>query len=195
MGLEVNVGDIYTRLFTDAYKNGAKDCAGVTSINYFSGEPVTGLVNGRPMVVRTPDADFSVANFMRSNIYSAFATLKYGNDILSREENITVRNMMAQGGLFKTPLAAQQMLADALDCPVTVPETASEGGAWGMAVLANFMLKKEAGESLGDYLEKKVFAGQKSSTLDPDAEGVKGFDRYMEDYKKALKAEKIVADE
>ena len=85
---------------------------------------------------------------------------------------------MAQGGLFKTPLAAQQMLADALDCPVTVPETASEGGAWGMAVLANFMLKKEAGESLGDYLEKKVFAGQKGSTLDPDAEGVKGFDTW-----------------
>ena len=195
MGLEVNVGDIYTKLFTDAYRNGAKDCAGVTSINYFSGEPVTGLVNGRPMVVRTPDADFSVANFMRSNIYSAFATLKYGNDILSREENITVKNMMAQGGLFKTPLAAQQMLADALNCPVTVPETASEGGAWGMAVLAAYSLMKEEGESLGDYLEKKVFAGQKSSTLNPDAEGVKGFDKYMEDYKKALKAEKIVADE
>ena len=193
--LDVNVGDIYTKLFTDAYKNGAKDCAGVTSINYFSGEPVTGLVNGRPMVVRTPDADFSLANFMRSNIYSAFATLKYGNDILSREENITVKNMMAQGGLFKTPLAAQQMLSDALNCPVTVPETASEGGAWGMAVLAAYSLQKEDGESLGDYLEKKVFAGQKSSTLNPDAEGVKGFDKYMEDYKKALKAEKIVADE
>lgn len=194
MGLEVNVGDIYTKLFTDAYKNGAKDCGGVLSINYFSGEPVTGLVNGRPMVVRTPDADFSMANFMRSNIYSAFATLKYGNDILSREENVKTEVMMAQGGLFKTPLAAQQMLADALDCPVTVPDTASEGGAWGMAVLAAFVLNKENGESLGDYLEKKVFSGQGQKTLNPDPEGVKGFDIYLDGYKKALKAEKIVAD-
>lgn len=194
MGLEVNVGDIYTKLFTDAYKNGAADCGGVLSINYFSGEPVTGLVNGRPMVVRTPDADFTMANFMRSNIYSAFATLKYGNDILSREENVKTEVMMAQGGLFKTPLAAQQMLADALDCPVTVPDTASEGGAWGMAVLAAFVLNKESGESLGDYLEKKVFSGQGQKTLSPDPEGVKGFDKYLEGYKKALKAEKIVAD-
>ena len=101
---------------------------------------------------------------------------------------------MAQGGLFKTPLAAQQMLADALDCPVTVPDTASEGGAWGMAVLAAFVLNKENGESLGDYLEKKVFSGQGQKTLNPDPEGVKGFDIYLDGYKKALKAEKIVAD-
>ena len=146
------------------------------------------------MVVRTPDADFTMANFMRSNIYSAFATLKYGNDILSREENVKTEVMMAQGGLFKTPLAAQQMLADALDCPVTVPDTASEGGAWGMAVLAAFVLNKENGESLGDYLEKKVFSGQGQKTLNPDPEGVKGFDIYLDGYKKALKAEKIVAD-
>ena len=195
MGLDVNTGDIYTKLFTDAYQNGAKDCGGVVSINYFSGEPVTGLVNGRPMVVRTPDAAFSISNFMRSNIYSAFATLKYGNDILSREEKITTKNMMAQGGLFKTPLAAQQMLADALNCPVTVPDTASEGGAWGMAVLAAYMLNKAEGEKLGDYLHNKVFAGLSGKTLEPDAEGVKGFDKYMESYKAALKAEKKVADE
>ena len=195
MGLDVNMGDIYTKLFTDAYKNGDKDCGGVLSINYFSGEPVTGLVNGRPMVVRTPDAAFSISNFMRSNIYSAFATLKYGNDILIREENVKTSRMMAQGGLFKTPLAAQQMLSDALDSPVTVMDTASEGGAWGMAVLAAYMLNKADGEKLGDYLHEKVFAGQSGTTLNPDPEGVKGFDKYMEGYRKALKAEKVVADE
>ena len=193
-GLDVSTGDIYTKLFTDAYKNGAKDCGGVWSVNYFSGEPVTGLVNGKPMVVRNPDADFSISNFMRSNIYSAFATLKYGNDILSKEENITTECMMAQGGLFKTPLAAQQMLADALNSPVTVPETASEGGAWGMAVLAAYALTGGK-ESLGEYLKNKIFKDQKSTTLKPDPEGVKGFDRYMEGYIKSLKAEKIVADE
>ena len=195
MGLDVNMGDIYTKLFTDVYKNGSKDCGGVLSINYFSGEPVTGLVNGRPMVVRTPDADFSISNFMRSNIYSAFATLKYGNDILIREENVKTSRMMAQGGLFKTPLAAQQMLSDALDSPVTVMDTASEGGAWGMAVLAAYMLNRTEGEKLGDYLHEKVFAGQSGTTLNPDPEGVKGFDKYMEGYRKALKAEKVAADE
>ena len=194
MGLDVSTGDIYTKLFTDAYKNGAADCGGVLSVNYFSGEPVTGLVNGRPMVVRKPDADFSISNFMRSNIYSAFATLKYGNDILTREEKVRTDKMMAQGGLFKTPLAAQQMLADALGCPVTVPDTASEGGAWGMAVLASYALSHDENESLGDYLENRVFAGLGGTTLEPDPEGVRGFDAYLDEYKKALRAEKIVAD-
>ena len=102
---------------------------------------------------------------------------------------------MAQGGLFKTPLAAQQMLSDALDSPVTVMDTASEGGAWGMAVLAAYMLNRTEGEKLGDYLHEKVFAGQSGTTLNPDPEGVKGFDKYMEGYRKALKAEKVAADE
>ena len=153
-------------------------------------EPITGLDAGRPMVVRTPDADFSLANFMRSHLYSAVATLKIGMDILLKEEHVAVDSLMGHGGFFKTPVVGQRVMAAGMNAPITVMDTASEGGAWGIAILAAFMKEKKDGETLSSYLNDKIFAGQTGTTLNPDVEDVKGFDAFLEEYKKLLPAEK-----
>lgn len=188
-GMQIDKNELYGTLYRKALEADT-DCGGLLAYNFFSGEPVVGLNEGRPLFVRTPDADFSLANFMRSHLYSALATLKVGNDILLKEEQVTVDSLMGHGGLFKTPVVGQQILAAALNAPVTVMDTASEGGPWGMAVLAAFMQEKKAGEGLADYLDQKVFAGQSGSTISPRAEDVAGFDRFVENYKATLPAEK-----
>ena len=162
--------------------------------NYFSGEPVTGLNEGRPMFVRTPDAKFTLANFMRSHLYSAMAALKIGNDILLKEEQVKVDTLTGHGGLFKTPVVGQQLMAAAMNAPVTVMDTASEGGAWGMAVLAAYMYEKEENETLPDYLSGKIFAGQTGTTIAPRPEDVAGFDAFIEKYKSTLPAEKAAVE-
>ena len=141
------------------------------------------------MFVRTPDARFSLANFMRSHLYSAMAALKIGNDILLKEEQVKVDSLMGHGGLFKTPVVGQQLMAAAMNAPVTVMDTASEGGAWGMAVLACFMAEKASEETLPEYLSHKIFAGQSGTTIAPKAEDVAGFDAFIEKYKATLPAE------
>ena len=168
----------------------AVEKGGNRQYNYFSGEPITGLDAGRPMVVRTPDADFSLANFMRSHLYSAVATLKIGMDILLKEEHVAVDSLMGHGGFFKTPVVGQRVMAAGMNAPITVMDTASEGGAWGIAILAAFMKEKKDGETLSSYLNDKIFAGQTGTTLNPDPEDVKGFDAFLEEYKKLLPAEK-----
>ena len=145
------------------------------------------------MFVRLPDAKFNLANFMRSHLYSAMAALKIGNDILLKEEKVQVDSLMGHGGLFKTPVVGQQLMAAAFNSPVTVMDTASEGGAWGMAVLAAFMMEKEEGEELPDYLSEKIFAGQTGTTIAPKSEDVEGFDRFVERYRNTLPAEKAAA--
>lgn len=145
------------------------------------------------MFVRLPDAKFNLANFMRSHLYSAMAALKIGNDILLKEEKVQVDSLMGHGGLFKTPVVGQQLMAAAFNSPVTVMDTASEGGAWGMAVLAAFMMEKEEGEELPDYLSEKIFAGQTGTTIAPKPEDVEGFDRFVERYRNTLPAEKAAA--
>lgn len=192
-GMKIDKNELYGGLYREALKADT-DCGGLVSYNYFSGEPVTGLNEGRPMFVRTPDAKFSLANFMRSNLYSAMATLKIGNDILLKEEHVKVDSLMGHGGLFKTPVVGQQLMAAAFDSPVTVMDTASEGGAWGMAVLAAFMTEKQDGETLPDYLNNRIFAGQTGTTIEPKAEDVAGFDAYVERYKSALVAEKAAVE-
>lgn len=192
-GAKVDMNDLYGELYREALKADT-DCGGLISYNYFSGEPVTGLNEGRPMFVRTPDAKFSLANFMRSNLYSAMAALKIGNDILLKEEKVEVDVLMGHGGLFKTPVVGQQLMAAAMNAPVTVMDTASEGGAWGMAVLAAYMVSKSEGESLASYLGDKVFAGQTGTTIAPKAEDVAGFDAYIEKYKSTLIAEKAAVE-
>ena len=187
-GMKVDMNDLYGTLYKKALEADT-DCGGLLSYNFFSGEPVVGLNEGRPMFVRTPDAKFSLANFMRSNLYSALASLKIGNDILSKEENVPIDKLMGHGGLFKTPVVGQQMLAAAMNAPVTVMDTASEGGPWGMAVLASYMIEKEEGEKLADYLDNKIFKGATGSTIAPVSSDVEGFDKYIESYKKTLKAE------
>jgi sugar (pentulose or hexulose) kinase len=192
-GLKIDKNDLYGTLYKEALLADT-DCGGLMAYNYFSGEPVTGLNEGRPMFVRTPDAKFTLANFMRSHLYSAVATLKIGNDILLKEENVQVDSLMGHGGLFKTPVVGQQLMAAAFDSPVTVMDTASEGGAWGMAVLAAFMNEKADNETLPDYLTNKVFAGQTGTTIAPKAEDVAGFDAFVEKYKSTLKAEKAAVE-
>ena len=188
-GVKVDKNELYGVLYRKALE-GAADCGGVTAYNYFSGEPITGLDAGRPMVVRTPDADFSLANFMRSHLYSAIATLKIGMDILLKEEHVAVDSLMGHGGFFKTPVVGQRVMAAGMNAPITVMDTASEGGAWGIAILAAFMKEKKDGETLSSYLNDKIFAGQTGTTLAPNPEDVKGFEAFLEEYKKLLPAEK-----
>lgn len=192
-GMKVDKNDLYGTLYRKALE-ADPDCGGLMAYNYFSGEPVTGLNEGRPLFVRMPDAKFTLANFMRSHLYSALAALKVGNDILLKKEKVAVDSITGHGGLFKTPVVGQQILAAALNAPVTVMDTASEGGAWGIAILAAYMMEKGEKESLGDYLNEKIFAGQTGTTIAPKAEDVAGFDRFMEKYVKTLAAEKAAVE-
>ncbi len=192
-GVKPDKNELYGTLYREAL-TAEPDCGGLMAYNYYSGEPVTGLNAGRPMFVRTPDARFSLANFMRSHLYSAMAALKIGNDILLKEEQVKVDSLMGHGGLFKTPVVGQQLMAAAMNAPVTVMDTASEGGAWGMAVLACFMAEKAAKETLPDYLSDRIFAGQSGTTIEPKAEDVAGFDAFIEKYKATLPAEKAAVE-
>lgn len=192
MGMSADMNDIYGTLYRKALE-GDKDCGGLMAYNYLSGEPVTGLNEGRPMFFRKPGVKMGLANFMRTHLYSSLATLKIGCDILFKEENVKVDKLFGHGGLFKTKGVGQSILAAAMDAPVTVMETAGEGGPWGMAVLAAYMVNKN-GESLSDYLNAKVFAGQKGETMAPDTDDVKGFDEFIEDYKNALIAQQAAVE-
>lgn len=193
LGVKADKNQLYGTLYREAL-NADPDCGGLVAYNYFSGEPVTGLNEGRPLFVRTPDAKFNLANFMRSHLYSAMAALKIGNDILLKEEKVKVDSLTGHGGLFKTPVVGQQLMAAAFDSPVTVMDTASEGGAWGMAVLAAYMAEKQEGEALPDYLSDKIFAGQTGTTIAPRPEDVEGFDAFIQKYKNTLSAEKAAVE-
>lgn len=182
------LGGDYDALFREALK-GAPDCGGILTVPYLAGEPVIGMDTGRPLVIRRPDADLSLANFMRANIYSAFTTLRIGLDILLAE-GTRLHSVTGHGGLFKTPRVAQQFLADALCTPVMCLATAGEGGAWGMALLASYTLSQQNGRSktmaLENYLARKAFKGIKGETLRPTKSGSEGFASYFKSFKKAL---------
>ena len=193
MGWPVDKNALYSTLFTKAME-GDPDCDGIISFNYFAGEPLTGTENGRPMVVRLPDSKMNIRNFMRSQLYGAIATLKLGVDMLVEKENVQTDKLLGHGGYFKTPGVGQQILADALEVPITTMETAGEGGPWGMALMAAYMVRKADGETMEDYLQNKVFSNAKGITLPPKQEGVDGFRRYISRYKAALNAEKAAAE-
>lgn len=184
-GLEIPKWKLYDMLYFEGEK-GDKDCGGLLSYNYVSGENITEVDAGRPLFVRTPESKFTLANMMRSHLYSAFGTLKVGCDIMLKEEGVKLDRITGHGGIFKTERVGQSFLAAALGVPVTLMKTAGEGGAWGMAVLANYLVQKDKGETLADYLENKVFAGQEGVTLAPDPEDEKGFNAFTERYKKGL---------
>lgn len=177
-------------LFYQKALEGDPDCGGLININYYSGEPVTGLTEGRPLLLRRPDARLTLANLARVQLYSAIASLRLGMDILFEQEKVQLDSLLGHGGLFKTPLVGQKLLAGALNTKVSVMETAGEGGPWGMALLAQFMREKEEGQSLEDYLSGSVFAGTKGSMQIPDAEDVAGFNRFLKDYISALAVER-----
>ncbi|MBR6187053.1 MAG: FGGY-family carbohydrate kinase [Clostridia bacterium] len=188
IGAEVSKGDLYTKLFQKALE-GDKDCGGLMSFNYFSGEGVTDLDEGRPVFARMENAKMTLANFMRAHLLSALATLKIGLDILTKEENVPIDKLYGHGGYFKTPGVGQRMLSAAVGSPVSVMETAGEGGPYGMALLAGYMLWKKDGQPLEDYLNEQVFASAKSSTLMADEADVAGFQEFLARYQKALPVE------
>ena len=187
-GLAVSMGDIYTAMFTSALAGDA-DCGGVINVPLFSGEPIVGLDEGRPMMIRTPDAKLTFANFSRSLVAGAMSSLKLGMDILAKE-NVQVDSLLGHGGYFKTPIAGQKILAGSLNTPVSVMETAGEGGPWGMALLAAYRVHKAEDQTLESYLNEKVFASAKSVTVTPDEADVKGIDAYTEKFTASLDAEK-----
>ena len=189
MGMKADMNQLFGTLYNKALEGDA-DCGGLMSCCYLSGEPITGFEEGRPLFVRTPDSRFNLANFMRTHLYSSLATLKIGLDILFKEEGVTLDNLMGHGGLFKTKGVGQKVMADAAKVPVSVMETAGEGGAWGIAVLASYMRDKEENETLDHYLETKVFAGEESVRIEPDAIDAEGFDRFIECFKAGLAVER-----
>lgn len=188
-GYEVNKPALYDMLYEQALK-GDTDCDGIVSFNYYSGEPVTGTEEGRPLIARLPDTSFSLPNFMRAQLYSTMATLRIGMDILFDKENIKVNRLLGHGGLFKTKYVGQRLMAGAMNTPVAVMETAGEGGAWGIALLAAYLMKKDVDESLESYLDSKVFGTNPATVENPVEEDVVGFNAYMERYKKAIAVEK-----
>ena len=193
IGAPVNKSELFVKLFNKALEGDA-DCGGLLSFNYFSGEGVTDLDEGRPIFARTPNAKFTLANFMRTHLLSALATLKIGLDILTQTEQVPIDKLYGHGGFFKTPLVGQRMLSAAVGAPVSVMETAGEGGPYGMALLAAYMLWKDEGETLADYLDNKVFADAKSTTLMAEPSDVAGFSAFLSRYKKALPMERAATE-
>jgi len=183
------LGGDYDRCFRESLK-GAPDCGGVVSVPYVAGEPIAHVPEGRPFIMREPGAEFSLANFMRANIYSAFATMILGFEIL-KPENIRIESVTGHGGIFKTPGVAQQYLADAMNAAVTCMETAGEGGAWGMAILAAYALDPKV--DLEKFLANTVFKSVRRTTLKPKKSGVEGFAAYLKRFSKALRAEAVFA--
>ena len=189
MGQQADLGELFPMLYRKALE-GATDCGGLVAFNYYSGEPISHTEAGRPMLVRLPDSELSLANLMRAHLYSAIATLKLGIDLLAEQEHVETDRLLGHGGFFKTQGVGQQVLADALEVPISTMATAGEGGPWGMALLAAYMCRKRDGESMEDYLSNRVFAGADTSVVQPDAAGVEGFRRFLVRYIEALPAER-----
>ncbi len=193
MGMKLDISQIFSSLYKNAMKGDA-DCGGLLAYNYFSGEQITGFKEGRPLFVRKPDSNFNLANFMRANLYTSLGALKIGMDIMTKKENVKVDNIFGAGGFFKTKGVGQTIMAAALETPVSVMETAGEGGAWGIALLASYMINKKQNETLGEFLSKQVFKGEKGNMVKPDPKDVEGFNKFMDIYKDGLKIEQAAVD-
>ena len=193
IGADIDKNALFSLLFNKALEADA-DGGGLLSYNYLSGEGVTDLNEGRPVFLRTPDARLSLANFMRTHLLSALATLKIGLDILTAEENLPVDRLYGHGGFFKTPAVGQRLLSAAVNAPVFVMETAGEGGPYGMALLCAYMLWKEDGETLPDYLDNKVFRNAKAAGIMADKADIDGFRKFLERYKAAFPVEKTAIE-
>jgi sugar (pentulose or hexulose) kinase len=189
LGVEISQSKLFEMLYNKAL-TGDADGGGLLAYNYFAGEPITHLEEGRPLFVRTPESRFSLSNFMRAHLFSALGTLKIGMDILFEEEQVKIDKILGHGGFFKTEVVGQKIMAAAMNVPVSVMETAGEGGAWGIALLASYMLRKKEKEPLEAYLSNKVFAGANSTTIVPDHGDVDGFRAFMERYKEGIAIEK-----
>lgn len=193
VGAKVERPDLYDALYFSALE-GDMDCGGVMSYNYVSGEPLTGFDDGRPLLVRASNANFTLANFMRAQLFSIMATLKIGMDILTEKEHVTLDKLLGHGGLFKTKEVGQRLMAAALNVPVAVMESAGEGGAWGIALLAAYLVRNQGKQPLEDYLNEKVFAGLSGSCIAPVAEDVESFAHFMKRYEAGLAVERAAVD-
>lgn len=193
LGIPVDMDDLYGKLYTNALKGDA-DCGGLMAYNYISGEPVTGLADGRPLFVRSANDKFNLANFMRANLYASVGVLKIGNDILFNDEHVKVDRITGHGGLFKTKGVGHRILAAALNSPISVMETAGEGGPWGMALLASYLVNNNSHQTLADYLDEKVFAGNTGEEIKPTEEDVSGFNAYIKNYKACLAIERAAVE-
>ena len=187
LGVPVDMNEVFGKLYNNALK-GDPDCGGLVAYNYFSGEPVTGLAEGRPLFVRNALDKFNLANFMRAHLYASVGVLKIGNDVLFKEEQVKVDRITGHGGLFKTPGVGQRVLAAALSSPISVMETAGEGGAWGIALLASFVVNG-AGKTLPEFLEQEVFGGNTGTEIAPTPEDIAGFDAWIQNYTACLPVE------
>ncbi len=192
-GMKLEMGDLFGTLYHKALE-GDPDCGGLLAYNYFSGEHVTGFDEGRPLFVRMPDSHFNLANFMRAHLLTSLGALKTGLDILFDEEGVRADEVVGHGGLFKTKGVGQRFVAAAIGVPVAVMETAGEGGAWGIALLAAYKKNRAEGESLGDYLAQRVFAGEESVRMDPDPRDVEGFHTFMKRYTEGLAIERAAVE-
>ncbi len=188
LGFSVSKAEFYDKLLFKALE-GDKDCGGLLPFNYISGETMTDINEGRPLFVRETKNSFTLANFMRSQLFTALGVLRIGMDILFEEEHVSIDAINGHGGFFKTAEVGQKMMASALHTPISVLKTAGEGGAWGIALLASYMVQKEK-EPLAEFLEKKVFASAEISTVDPTEEDIAGFNSFLERYKTGLPVEK-----
>lgn len=193
MGYPVDMGELFGKLYTHTL-DGDADCGGLLSYGYLSGEGVTHLNEGRPLFARMPDSSFTLANFMRAHIYTSLGAVKLGLDILLKDEKVRVDRIMGHGGLFKTKGVGQRYLSAAVHAPVTVLETAGEGGPWGMALLAAFMLLKKPEGTLENWLDQKVFSGSEGTTIQASPEEIEGFETFTEHYRKGLAAEKAAVE-
>jgi len=193
MGQKVEMNKLFHVLLNKALE-ADPDGGGLLSYGYFSGENITGLEKGRPLFVRSPESNFNLANFMRTHLFTAFGALKIGMDILKTKENVAIDSILAHGGLFKTPVVGQKIVAAAMNAPVSIMATAGEGGAWGIAILASYMMNKDQRESLEDFLDKKVFEEVDRQEIYPDRFDVEGFEEFIERYKKGLVVEQAAVD-
>lgn len=191
-GAEMDTNRLFGILYNKALE-GDPDCGGLLSYGYFSGEFITGMEEGRPLFVRKPDDHFNLANFMRSHLFTALGAIKIGMDILE-EEKVELDSLLGHGGLFKTKGVGQRIMAAAMNTPVSVMETAGEGGPWGVALLAAYRKNKAEGETLPEYLNQRVFADAKGTSMDPDAADVAGFEEFMKRYKAGLAVERAAVD-
>ena len=193
LGVPVDMNEVFGKLYNNAL-NGDADCGGLIAYNYISGEPVTGLAEGRPMFVRSANDKFNLANFMRANLYASVGVLKIGNDILFNEEHVKVDRITGHGGLFKTKGVGQRVLAAAINSPISVMETAGEGGAWGIALLGSYLVNNPEAKTLAGWLEDCVFAGNTGEEISPTAEDVAGFNKWIENYKRGLAIEQAAVE-
>jgi len=192
-GSKMDKSAFYEALYKIAL-DGEEDCSGLLSYNYHAGEHLTGFEQGRPLFVRTPNSNFTLANFMRTQLYSSISTLKLGMEILTAKEQVSIDGLMGHGGFFKTKDVGQRIMAGALNTAVSVMESAGEGGAWGIAILAAYSLRKKDSGSLEQFLSDKVFNQKTGSTIKPEPKDVEGFKKYMERYKAGLKIERAAVE-